>query len=77
MRNYANRLRTVNTRLKNLDEDLNSLYWQVGFLDLLDILHANIIIGYSPRIGLCQTYLNSSADALEDAERKVLGYMGG
>lgn len=77
MRNYANRLRTVNTRLKNLDRDLNDLYWQVGFLDLLDILHANIIIGYSPRIGLCQTYLNSSAEALENAERKVLGYMGG
>ena len=77
MRNYANRLSSVNKRLKNLDKDLDSLYWQVGLLDILDILRANIIIGYSPRIGLCQTYLNSSADALDDAERKVLGYMGG
>lgn len=77
MREYANRLRTVNSRLVNLDKDLDDLYWQVGLLDVLDILRANIIAGYSPRVVLCQSYLNSAADALEDADRKVLGYMGG
>ena len=77
MREYASRLRSVNSRLVTLDQDLNDLYWQVGLLDVLDILHANIIAGYSPRVALCRTYLNSAADALEDADRKVLGYMGG
>lgn len=77
MREYASRLRSVNSRLVTLDQDLNDLYWQVGLLDILDILRANIIAGYSPRVALCRTYLNSAADALEEAERKVLGYMGG
>lgn len=77
MREYANRLRAVNGRLTSLDRDLDDLYWQVGLLDVYDILRSNIIAGYSPRIGLCQRYLNSAADALEDADRKALGYMGG
>ena len=77
MREYANRLRAVNGRLTSLDRDLDDLYWQVGLLDVYDILKANIIAGYSPRIGLCQNYLNKAADALEDADRKALGYMGG
>lgn len=77
MREYANRLRAVNGRLTSLDRDLDDLYWQVGLLDVYDILKANILAGYSPRIGLCQNYLNKAADALEDADRKALGYMGG
>ena len=77
MRSYANRLRSVNRRLINLDNDLNDLYWQVGLLDVLEILRANIIAGYSPRVALCQTYLNTAADALDNAEQKALGYMGG
>lgn len=77
MREYANRLRAINGRLTSLDRDLNDLYWQVGLLDVYDILCANIITGYSPRIGLCQYYLNNAADALENADSKALGYMGG
>lgn len=77
MREYANQLRAVNGRLNSLDRDLDDLYWQVGLLDVYDILSANIIAGYSPRIGMCRNYLNNAADALEDADRKALGYMGG
>lgn len=77
MRDYANRLRSINSRLVTLDRDMNDLYWQVGLMDVYDILRANIISGYSPRITMCRTYLNSAADALEKADRKVLSYMGG
>lgn len=77
LRSYADRLRTVNSNLMSLDRDMNDLYWQVGLLDVLDILQANIIAGYSARVGLARKYLNSAADRLEEAETKALGYLGG
>ena len=77
LREYANRLRLVNSRLMSLDRDMDDLYWQVGLLDVYDILAANLITGFSGRVVLCQGYLNSAADILEGADRQALGYLGG
>ena len=77
LREYANRLRTVNSRLASLDRALNDLYLQVGLLDIDDILRANLVIGHSWRISKCQTYLNTAADTLETADQQALGYLGG
>lgn len=77
LRDYASRLRSVNSRVMNLDRDMNDLYWQCGFLDVLELLEANIVAGYSLRITACRNYLNTAADTLEAADRKALGYMGG
>lgn len=77
MRICASRLASVNSRLVALDGSLNSLYWQVGMLDILDILALNITTHYSPRLLAAQTYLNSAATTLETAEATALGYIGG
>ena len=77
LREYANRLRTVNSRLASLDRALNDLYLQVGLLDIDDILRANLVIGHSWRISKCQTYLNTAADTLETADQQALVYLGG
>lgn len=77
LRNYATRINNVNRRLKKLDNDLNSLYTQVGLLDLWDILCANLLTGGSPTLNQVRNYLNNTADRLDTAENKAYGYIGG
>lgn len=73
----ATRLRNINSRLVSLDGDLNDLYWQVGLLDILDILNANLITGYSFRISAAATFLDNAAEMLMNADSAVKGYIGG
>jgi hypothetical protein len=75
LRNYAARINNVNTRLRNLDHELNGLYWQVGLLDFWDILVANLLTGGSPTLNQIKAYLNEAADRFEAAENKARGYM--
>ena len=77
LRDYARRISDVNRRLRDLDSDLRGLYWQVGLLDIWDILVANLITSQSPTLRQVCSYLNDAADRLEEAERKALDYMGG
>ena len=77
LRSYATRLAGVNNRLKRLDGDLNSLYWQVGLLDLWDILAANLLTGQSYALSRVQDYLSSAADDFDAAETKSRVYIGG
>lgn len=77
LRDYAERLRRVNRRLADLDGDVRSLYWQVGLLDLWDILAANLITSWSVSLQLAQSYLSNTADRLEDAENKARQMLGG
>jgi len=77
MREYASRLKSVNRRVTSLDRSMNDLYWQVGFLDLWDILEANVLISYSAYVKLSQEFMNKAADIIESADSTVLGYMEG
>lgn len=77
LKNYATRLDRVNQRLVQLDKDLDSLYWQVGLVDLGEIASANLITSYSTNLLLAKSFLNKAAEKLEAAERKAKGYMGG
>ena len=77
LRQYADRLAAVNTRLWNLDGDLNTVYWQVGLLDVWDLLTADFLTSWSLRLSRVRSYLTQAADKLEAAERKAKGYMEG
>lgn len=77
LRDFATRLDRVNRRLVQLDKDLDDLYWQVGLLDLAEIISANVITSYSANLLLAKSFLNSAADKLENADRKALGYLNG
>lgn len=76
LREYAARLDRVNNRLKKLDGNMRGLYWQVGLLDLWDILCANLITCKSYSLNQAKNYLYNTADRLENAENKAKGYMG-
>ena len=77
LRSYATRINNVNNRLLRLDGDMNGLYWQVGFLDLWDILAANLLTSWSPTLLLVKSYLDSAANRFENADNKARGNMGG
>ena len=71
LRGYADRLYNVNNRIVNLDSSIKSLYGKVGFLDLLDLIKADILTGYSWRLGSCQNYLYNTADSFDNAENNI------
>lgn len=77
LRAYADRIWRVNRDLVNLDGELNGLYWQVGLLDVLDILNANLITSYSPTLHRVEAYLRNTAQRLENAENRAFILMGG
>lgn len=77
LREYAVRLDRVNNRLGNLDNNMRSLYFQVGFTDLWDILCANMITCKSYSLNQAKNYLYNTANRLENAENKAKSYMGG
>lgn len=74
---YASMLASVNSRLKSLDGDMRSLYWQVGFLDLWDILCANLITSESYSLNRAIWYLTDTAERLSSADSKARGYLEG
>lgn len=71
--NYAQRLRSVNTRIANLDIRLDSLYWRVGLLDLWNLMQADILTGYSWRLSRCANYLSDTATDFSNAENDLVG----
>lgn len=75
--NYAARLNNVNRRLSRLDRDMRSLYRQVGFLDLWDILVANLLTAESYYLSRAQTYLMNTAERLKTAEDNAKNYLEG
>lgn len=72
LRNYANRLYSVNQRIVKLDKRLDTLYSKVGLLDLWNLLQADVLTGYSWRLNRCINYLNETADEFDSAERSML-----
>jgi hypothetical protein len=68
---YAERLYKVNLRIVKLDRRLDSLYSQVGWFDLWDLLQADALTGYSWRLNRCISYLKETAYEFEEAERSI------
>lgn len=75
LRSYAMRISRVNSRLRSLDSSLRGLYWQVGFLDLWDILCANLITSGSPTLNQIKNYLNNTADRIDNADNHARQYV--
>lgn len=71
LREYANRLYTVNQTINTIDSNLNYLYGRVGFLDLWDLIQADILTGYNWRLKQCENYLNNTANSFDTAENNI------
>ncbi len=71
LRSYAQRLQSVNSRVSRLDSRLDSLYWNVGLLGLWNLMQADMLTGYSWRLNRCSSYLNETANDLEQIEQNL------
>ncbi|SDM84996.1 Mbeg1-like protein [Bacillus sp. OK048] len=76
LRNYAQRLSTVNKRLNNLDRSLDSLYSKVELVDLWSLLQADLMTGESWKIKRHISYLEETAEDFEATERKIMNNLG-
>jgi hypothetical protein len=76
LRNYAERLNSVNKRLNQLDRNLDSLYSKVGLLDLWGLMQADLMTGESWQINRCISYLEETTEDFEAAERKIMNQLG-
>ena len=72
LRSYAQRLQSVNSRISRLDRRLDSLYWDVGLLDLWNLMQADLLTGYSWRLQRAASYLNDTAFDFEKAENELV-----
>lgn len=69
--NAANKLRDLNKRLHDLDRRIKRLYFDIGWLDLLDLINSSIKVGYSVRIESCAAYLKFVAEDMQDADENI------
>ena len=76
LKTYAQRILKVQKRIKNLDERLDSLYWKVGFLDLWDLMQADLLTGYSWRLARCANYLSDTASDFDGVEKDLQNKLG-
>lgn len=77
LREYARRIERINVRLRNLDAELSSVFWQVSPLDMWRFSWINMLTSGSPTLNQVKEYLNNSAERFESAESKANGYVGG
>ena len=70
LREYANRLKKVNSRLKALEGDLEALYRREGLVDIGAVLRSGDI-GWSKTIDGAATYLLETAEDFENVEKEI------
>lgn len=70
---YARRIESVLVRLNKVDQDLDRLYTKVGWRDLFNLLHADLLTGDSWRLNRCLDYLNMTASDFDSVEKEIQG----
>ncbi len=71
LKQYAQRMGNVNSRITKLDWRLKTLYSQVGLQGLLSLIQADAMTCYSWRLLRCQSYLNQTATDFEKTENYI------
>ncbi|WP_158651616.1 Mbeg1-like protein [Mesobacillus jeotgali] len=73
---YANRLRSVQRRVAQLNDMIDDLYWEAGVMGLDNVLAADIASSFDIRIPESINYLNRTAELLQQNERYLAGKAG-
>ena len=72
LRDYASRIYDVNRRISKLDGRMDSLYWNIGLLDLWNLMQADLMTGYSWRLLRAASYLNDTASDFDSIEAELV-----
>lgn len=70
---YAQRLESIKRRVNALNNQIDSLYWEVDLLDIRHVLSADILTSFSYRLNQNINYLNTAARLLDANETKLVG----
>ncbi|MDR4889950.1 DUF2974 domain-containing protein [Fredinandcohnia sp. QZ13] len=70
---YAQRLERIKRRVSALNDQIDSLYWEVDLLDMRHVLSADILTSFTYRLNQNINYLNTAARLLESSETKLVG----
>ncbi|WNF22770.1 Mbeg1-like protein [Mesobacillus jeotgali] len=73
---YANRLRSVQRRIAQLNDMIDDLYWEAGVMGLDNVLAADIASSFDIRVPESINYLNRTAELLQQNERYLAGKAG-
>ncbi len=73
---YANRLRSVQRRIAQLNDMIDDLYWEAGLAGLDNVLAADISTSFDFRIPESINYLNRTAELLQRNESYLAGKAG-
>lgn len=73
LRLYADRLASVNRRIRNLDRRLDYLYMNVGLENIPSLIRADALTGYSWKLNQCVNYLNNTAEDFDRTEWSLRG----
>ncbi|MBR6222588.1 MAG: DUF2974 domain-containing protein [Lachnospiraceae bacterium] len=68
---YASRIDKVNIRIVELDKRMDKLYYKVGWLDLYNLITADILVGYSTLLKRCSEYLKNTAEDFSNVENCI------
>ena len=71
LRQFAQRIQSVNGRLGILDQRINGLYLKVGLQDLYSLMISDLKIGFSYTLKSNMNYLNNVADDFDKTENKI------
>lgn len=77
LRLYADRLASVNRRIRNLDRRMDYLYMKVGLENIPNLIKADALTGYSWKLNQCVNYLNNTAEDFDRTERSLIGEIRG
>ena len=73
MQQYAGRIAIVNQRLNDLSLKMNSLYFQPGVIDQLNLLKADLLTGVNWKLVKSASYLRITAEDFQTVENKIKG----
>ena len=71
LKQYSERLLTVNRRLNAIDKKMDTLYSKVGWRDLWTLMRADIQTKESRKLKKCIAYLDDTVRAFETVEREL------
>ena len=72
LREHAKTLINLNQEVMHLDQQLHSLYREVPLSDLLYLIQADTLCGYSTQMMRCKSYLLHTAENFDQADKLLL-----
>ena len=71
LRDCAAKIERINARIRSVDKQMDSLYWQLGVKDFWSLLQADLLTKHESKLENCAAYLRSTAEDLETTDRML------